>query len=69
MILIKKIFSTIADELHALAWTLAGAVTVLITLSGETRKQGFWISVAALGIHLAGILFKTFFGKEKDENN
>ena len=69
MIFIKKIFSTIADELHALAWTLAGAVTVLITLSGDTRKQGFWISVVALAVHLTGILFKTFFGKDKDEND
>jgi hypothetical protein len=66
---VKKIFTTLASELHALAWTLAGAVTVLITLSGATRIQGLWISAAALGIHLFGVLWKAFFGEKENENN
>ena len=55
---IKKSLIKIVSEMHALAWTLAGTGTVLITLSGDTRTQGFWISVAALAIHLLGILIK-----------
>lgn len=51
---IKKIIA----EFHSLAWTLAGAVTVLITLSGETRIIGTWISAIALGVHLFGIAIK-----------
>jgi len=66
---VKKIFSTLAGELHALAWTLAGAITVLITLSGSTRTQGLWISGVAFAIHLVGVLLKAFFGKNKDENS
>lgn len=52
--MLKKLVS----EIHALAWTLAGAGTVLITLSGDTRTQGMWITIAALVIHLIGILIK-----------
>ena len=48
----------IAKEFHSLAWTLAGAVTVLITLSGDTRTMGVWISGMALTVHLLGIVFK-----------
>jgi hypothetical protein len=48
----------ITNEMHALAWTLAGTGTVLITLSGETRTQGIWISIAALLVHLVGVVFK-----------
>ncbi len=53
-----KALKKIVNEFHSLAWTLAGAVTVLITLSGETRTMGIWISGIALLIHLAGIVIK-----------
>lgn len=66
---VKKLVSTLLNEFHALAWTLAGAVTVLITLSGATQQQGLWITLIALGVHLFGVTCKAFFGKEsKDEN-
>jgi hypothetical protein len=53
-----KAFKKVLKEFHTLAWTLAGALTVLITLSGETRTMGIWISAAALVIHLLGIIVK-----------
>ncbi len=53
-----KTLKKIAKEFHSLAWTLAGAVTVLITLSGSTRTMGVWISGTALTVHLLGIIFK-----------
>jgi hypothetical protein len=53
-----KAFKKILKEFHTLAWTLAGALTVLITLSGETRTMGIWISGIALLIHLVGIVIK-----------
>jgi hypothetical protein len=53
-----KTLKKIAKEFHSLAWTLAGAVTVLITLSGDTRTMGMWISGVALAVHLLGIVFK-----------
>lgn len=51
-------FKKLLNETHALAWTLAGTGTVLITLSGQTRTYGIWISVGALIIHLLGALLK-----------
>jgi hypothetical protein len=56
--LLKRITTKLVSEIHALAWTLAGAGTVLITLSGDTRTQGIWITIAALAIHLIGALIK-----------
>lgn len=45
------------EELQGLAWTLAGTGLVLITLSGQVRTYGLWISGIALGIHvLSGFL-------------
>lgn len=58
MKLIKIIIGKLAKEFHALAWTLAGAITVLITLSGKTQVQGLQITVAALIIHLVGVLLR-----------
>lgn len=51
-------FKKLWNEAHALAWTLAGTGMVLITLSGQTRTYGVWISVAALALHLVGALTK-----------
>lgn len=51
-------FKKILNELHALAWTLSGGVIVIITLSGQTRTYGLWLTVAAFFIHMFGILIK-----------
>ena len=64
MKILKRVLVALTNEIHALAWTLAGAGTVLITLSGETRTQGFWITVAALVVHLLGALWKVLTGKD-----
>ncbi len=56
-------FNKFVQEIAALAWTLGGTGLVLITLSGQTRTFGIWISVAALILHMAGVLF----GKSEDE--
>ena len=67
MKMLKRVLSALTSEFHALAWTLAGAGTVLITLSGQTRTQGFWITVAALGVHLLGVVWKLFTEKGETE--
>lgn len=54
----KKIIKKLLNEVHALAWTLGGSGIVLITLSGETKKLGTWITLASLGVHLVGVLLK-----------
>lgn len=56
--LLKRVLRNLVRELHALAWTLGGTGMVLITLSGQTRKWGIWISFASLAVHLAGVLFQ-----------
>ncbi len=43
-------------ELGELSWTLAGTGLVLITLSGNTRKLGIYISLVGLAVHLIGLL-------------
>lgn len=50
----KKIW----NETTGLAWTLGGTGLVLITLSGQTRTYGLWITAASLALHFAGVLFK-----------
>ena len=42
-------------ELGELSWTLAGTGLVLITLAGDTRRMGIYISLAGLAVHLVGI--------------
>lgn len=45
------------EEIQGLAWTLAGTGLVLITLSGQVRTWGLWISGGALVVHvLTGLL-------------
>ena len=51
-------FKKILNELHALAWTLSGGVIVIITLSGQTRTYGLWLTVTAFLVHMFGILIK-----------
>jgi hypothetical protein len=46
------------EELQGLAWTLAGTALVLITLSGQVRTYGLWISGLALGTHLIASFLK-----------
>ena len=48
----KKVFF----ETSALSWTIGGTGIVLITLSGETREMGIWISVASFVFHMIGVL-------------
>jgi len=48
----------ILTELTALTWTLAGTGLVLITLSGDTRKNGILISIAAIVLSLTVAFFK-----------
>jgi hypothetical protein len=50
-------FNKFVQEIAALAWTLGGTGLVLITLSGQTRTFGIWISIASLVLHMAGVLF------------
>lgn len=51
-------FKKILNEIHALAWTLSGGVIVIITLSGQTRTYGLWLTIAAFAIHMIGVLLK-----------
>jgi len=44
---LKKIWNITAD----LTWTLVGSVIVLITLSGETQKIAFYLTVGGLFVH------------------
>lgn len=46
------------EELQGLAWTLAGTALVLITLSGQVRTYGLWISGLALGVHIISAFLK-----------
>lgn len=55
-------FRKLLNEAHALAWTLAGTALVLITLSGQVKTYGLWISGVTLTVHLFGVL------KSKDES-
>lgn len=48
-------FKKIKDGLSDLSWTLAGTGLVLITLSGQTRTYGIWISVVALTVYFVGL--------------
>jgi len=59
--MLKKLLS----EAGALSWTLAGTAVVIITLSGKVQAQAFWISVAALAVHILSVAFTG----EKEENS
>jgi len=54
----KKLVTKLTSEFHALIWTAAGTLLVLITLSGDVQKLAIQISVAALILHLIGVLLK-----------
>jgi hypothetical protein len=42
--------------LGELSWTLAGTALVLITLSGDTRRMGIYISAVGLAVYLVALL-------------
>ena len=48
----------IIDEIYNQAWTIAGTILVLITLSGKIQTWGIWIGTITLVIHLAGAIIK-----------
>lgn len=48
----ELVLSKVMSEIKELAWTIGGTGLVLITLSGQTRTWGIYISVASLVIHL-----------------
>ena len=54
----KNIIKKLISESHSLAWTIAGTALVLITLSGDVKKYGIYISAIALSVHLFGVLIK-----------
>lgn len=61
-----RFLKKLLNEAHALAWTIAGTALVLITLSGQVKTYGLWISGIALCIHLVGVLIKKDEDGEKD---
>lgn len=46
------------QAVNGLVWTLAGTALVLITLSGQTRTYGMWISGVALALNIVGLLLE-----------
>ena len=57
--MIKKL----KDGLSDLSWTIAGTALVLITLSGQTRTYGLWISGIALTVYFFGIIISSDDGE------
>ena len=57
----KKLIAALYDQ----AWTIAGTILVLITLSGDIQSWGIKISIATLIIVLFGAVIK----KEMDESD
>jgi hypothetical protein len=54
----KKLAKKLANEAHALTWTVAGTALVLITLSGPVQQTAIRISGLALAFHVFGVLIK-----------
>lgn len=54
----KRLINKLVTEAHALIWTVAGTALVLITLSGDVQKIALQISLAALFLHVFGVLIK-----------
>lgn len=55
---LKKLWGITAD----LAWTLAGSIIVLVTLSGKTQSIALWITIIATVIHY---IYKLISSEEK----
>ncbi len=60
---IKKIL----DETYNQAWTIAGTLLVLITLSGDVQRWAIWISCVTLAIDLLVAGFKKDDNKEESD--
>jgi hypothetical protein len=59
----------IVREMFYLGWTLAGTGLVLITLSSTTLKQGIYISVAGLALHLVGTVLDYVDDERSDDSD
>ena len=51
-----KFLKRLIQETTMIGWTIGGTGLVLITLSGETREYGIWISIASFVVHMVGVL-------------
>jgi hypothetical protein len=51
-----KFLKRFIQEMTMIGWTIGGTGLVLITLSGETREYGIWISIASFVVHMVGVL-------------
>ena len=61
----KKFMKKLIAALYDQAWTIAGTILVLITLSGDIQTWGIKISVITLIIVLFGAVIK----KEMDDSD
>jgi len=61
----KKFMKKLIAALYDQAWTIAGTILVLITLSGDIQSWGIKISVITLIIVLFGAVIK----KEMDDSD
>ena len=61
----KNFFKKLIAALYEQAWTIAGTILVLITLSGDIQTWGIKISVITLIIVLFGAVIK----KEMDDSD
>lgn len=52
---LRKLWDITAD----LTWTIVGSVIVLITLSGDTQKIAFYLTVGGLAVHYVYKLSKS----------
>ena len=59
----KKFIKKFIYETTMLGWTIGGTGLVLITLSGETREYGIWISIASFIVHM----FSVFINWDSEE--
>jgi len=64
---LREKLSKIIEEIYNQAWTIAGTVLVLITLSGDVQEWGIKISLITLGIHLLGVVVRK--SKEDDQES
>ena len=59
-----KFLKKFLQETTMLGWTIGGTGLVLITLSGETREYGIYISIASFIVHMFGVLINWDSEKE-----
>ena len=59
-----KFLKKFIQETTMLGWTIGGTGLVLITLSGETREYGIYISIASFIVHMFGVLINWDSEKE-----